>query len=69
MFNSQSVLESGWFFPAFDGKLMAQPSWALAVPGNEKRETVPEVPECYTVSLLLILGPDLLGIFSLTFHP
>lgn len=27
--NSQSVLESGWFFP-FDGKLMAQP-WALVL--------------------------------------
>lgn len=36
VFNSQSVLESGWFFPPFDRKLMAQPSWALGVPGNEK---------------------------------
>lgn len=34
--NSQSVVESGWFFPPFDGKLMAQPSWAPGVPGKEK---------------------------------
>lgn len=34
--NSQSVLESGWFFPLFDGKLIAQPSGALGVPGKEK---------------------------------
>lgn len=34
--NSQSVLESGWFFPPFHGKLMAQPSWARSVPGKEE---------------------------------
>lgn len=33
---SQSVLESGWFFPLFGGKLMAQPSWELGVPENWK---------------------------------
>lgn len=51
VWNSQSVLESGWFFPLFDEELIAQPSWALGVPGKEKCE----VSACYTISLLLIL--------------
>lgn len=50
---------------------MAQPSWALGVPGKEKPETVTEVSECYAISLLLILEPDCrsrFGIISLSFH-
>lgn len=55
MLNSQSVLESGWFFPLFDGNLIAQPSWALGVLGEEKCE----VSACYTNKFASDSGPYL----------
>lgn len=70
VFNSQSVLESGWFFPPFDGKLMAQPSWALSVPGNKKTSNSPWVlyllSVCFSCWALIV---DLLCRISLSFQP